>query len=83
MATQQQINAAVDSIVSAFGGNLALWDAFLKRARLETDYRELESKVRQLQAKESVQNAAFIEQLGKLQADLEAKQAEIDKLNGG
>jgi hypothetical protein len=83
MATQQQINAAVDSIVAAFGGNLALWDAFLKRARLETDYQEIESKMRQLQAKEQVQNAGFIDALGKLQADLEAKQAEIDALNGG
>lgn len=82
MATTQQINAVVDAVIAAFESNPALWAAYLERARLETEYRELESRMRKVQAKEASQNAAFIDSLGDLQAELEAKQAEIDALNG-
>lgn len=80
MATELQINAVVDAVVKSFNGDPAKFEAFLKRASLETEYRELESKLRQAQATEDAQNAAFRSAYQELVDALDAKQSEIDAL---
>ena len=80
MATQIQIDAVVDAVVSAFGGDIDLFDAYLVRAKLETELEALQSEARNLQAAEDTQNAEFGAAILANAEAQQAKQAEIDAL---
>ena len=80
MADQAAINAVVDIIVGEFSGNAELFQAFLHRARLQTELAQLESAARTMQATEDVQNAEFREAMSENVAAQTAKRAEIDAL---
>ena len=79
MATEQEIQFVVDAIISA-GFDAQTWPAFVARSKLITELRELESEQRNMQAVENTQNAAYNEALVTKQADVTAKQVEIDAL---
>jgi hypothetical protein len=49
MATEAQINAVVGAVVEAFGGDVALFQTFLIRAKLETEAAALQSAIRKAQ----------------------------------
>ena len=59
MATDVQINAVVNAIVSAFGGDVELFSAFLVRSKLETELKALESEQRLLQVGFGTEQAAY------------------------
>jgi hypothetical protein len=80
MANESQINAVVDAIVKAFDGDAQLFEAFLLRARLETDAEKLRSRIRNQQAKRDKAVDSAETSIQSLQADLQAKIAEIDAL---
>jgi hypothetical protein len=80
MANESQINAVVDAIVKAFDGDAQLFEAFLLRARLETDAEKLRSRIRNQQAKRDKAVDSAESSIQSLQADLQAKIAEIDAL---
>lgn len=80
MATQEQIDAVVDAVITEFDANPALWSVFLRRSKLVTELLALESEQRNLQAAEDEQNQAFSDAAVVKQAELTAKQAEIDAL---
>ena len=80
MASQAEIEAVTDAIVSAFGGSVSLFTAFLVRAKLETDQAQLESEMRQLEAAEDIQNTEYATNRIVLAEQILQKQAEIDAL---
>ena len=80
MATQEQINAVVDNIVQAFGGNAQLFRAWLNRSKLETELAALVSAERILRAQFGGQSEQFNAALETNQAAQAAKEAEIDAL---
>ena len=80
MATEAQINAVVDAVVEAFEGNPALFKAFLERAKLETEFRAIESEIRRAEVSEHAQSTAYQVAYTELETRLAAKQAEIDAL---
>ena len=80
MATDIQINAAVDAILSAFDSDPVLWQAFLDRARLETELAQLESQRRVLQTAESASDEQYTINDNALVESIEEKKAEIDAL---
>jgi len=80
MATESQINAVVDAVVTAFGGDAAKFGAFLTRAALETELAELQSDARNLQAEQDVDNTAHNDAMVANAESQAAKQAEIDDL---
>ena len=80
MATQEQINAVVDGIVQAFGGDVALFNAWLKRSKLETELAALVSAERKLRASYATETGEFNTALEANQAAQAAKEAEIDAL---
>lgn len=80
MATEVQINAVVDSIIAAFNGDPALWTAFLKRAKLETELAQIESDIRNKQAEANESATEYVDELSVLATDRAAKVAEIDAL---
>lgn len=80
MATDQEINAVVDAVISEFDASPALWTAFLERSKLVTELRTLESEQRNLQVDEDTQNQAYNETAVAKQAEISAKQEEIDAL---
>ena len=80
MATEIQINAVVDAVVSAFNGDAAKFKAFLTRAALGTEMAEIESEIRNLQAASNASAADYSEQMTALAVERNAKQAEIDAL---
>ena len=80
MATEIQINAVVDAIVSAFDGDVAKFEAFLTRAALETELAEIESEIRNLQAASNASADEYSSQMTNLAVERNEKQAEIDAL---
>jgi len=80
MATQGQINAVVDGIVQAFGGNVTLFNAWLDRSKLETELAALVSAERKLRAQFAGETGQFNTALEANQAAQAAKEAEIDAL---
>jgi len=57
--TQATIEIVVEKIVSAFGGDAALFSAFLVRSKLETELKALESEQRLLQVGFGTEQAAY------------------------
>ena len=82
MATDVQINAVVNAIVSAFGGDVELFSAFLVRSKLQTEKLALESAQRALQAGFGVEQAEYSAAASALVDEINAKGAEIDALEG-
>ena len=80
MATDVQINATVNAIVAAFGGDAELFSAFLVRSKLETEKLELQSEERALQAEFGIEQTAYNEAIAANVDAQNAKQAEIDAL---
>ena len=80
MATEAQINAVVDAVVTAFGGDAAKYQAFLTRAALETELAEIESEQRNKQAEADTSASGFVSELSALAVEKAAKIAEIDAL---
>ena len=80
MATEAQINAVVGAVVASFGGDVALFQTFLMRAKLETEAAALQSAIRKAQTERDadVTNAEITIQ--DLQAQYQVKIAEIDNL---
>ena len=80
MATEIEINAVVDAVITAFDNDPALWTAFLERSKLETEAAALESQVRIVTAARDADVTAAEVELQALQAALNTKLAEIDAL---
>ena len=80
MATEQEISIVIDKIIQAFDGDVELFDSWLTRSKLESEYAEIESNIRNAQDAQSADIDAYNEQIETLQAALNAKQAEIDNL---
>ena len=80
MASQEVISLIADKIVAAFGGDVAKFEAFLTRASLEAELDAIQSAIRNAQAEQAADIDAYNEALEGLQAQLNAKQAEIDAL---
>ena len=80
MATELQINAVVDAVITAFDSDPALWSTFLQRSKLETEAAAIESEMRVVAADRDAGVTAAEAELQSLQADLTAKLAEIDAL---
>jgi hypothetical protein len=79
MATEAQINFAVDAIIGA-GFDAPSWAAFLARMKLEADYRAKEAEIRNEQADAHDDATTHSDTLATLAAELVAIQAEIDAL---
>ena len=80
MASQEVISLIADKIVSAFGGDVSKFEAFLTRASLQAELDAIQSAIRNAQNEQAQDIDAYNEQIEGLQADLIAKQAEIDNL---
>ena len=80
MATQEVTNIVIDAIVSAFDADPALFAAFLKRARLETELAQIESARRRAQVAQDAALTRSETDLQALEAQRQAKLAEIDAL---
>jgi len=80
MATETEIQAVVDAVVTAFDGDPAKFAAFLTRAALETELTEIESEIRNLEATADTSASDYVSQLATLAAEKAAKVAEIDAL---
>ncbi len=80
MASSEIISLVVDKIVAAFDGDAVLFESFLARARLETEAEALQSAIRVAQAgRDSAVDSAEAT-IQDLQAQYQAKLAEIDAL---
>lgn len=80
MATPEVTNVVIDAIVAAFDADPALFAAFLKRARLETELAQIESAKRKAQAVQADTITKSETDLQALEAQRQAKLAEIDAL---
>ena len=80
MATQEVISIVVDKIVAAFDADVALFESFLTRARLQTEAATLESAIRKAKAERDLNITSTEAELQALQAALTAKLTEIDAL---
>ena len=80
MASEAQIQAVCDAVISAFAGDAALWAAFLVRSKLVTELEALESELRNMQTEEDAQNAAYLAEVVAQNEAIAAKQAEMDAL---
>lgn len=81
MAAQETISLVVDKIVAEFGGDVELFETWLHRSRLEAEYDQLESEMRQLESAEDTQNAAYLAERLILAEQVAIKQAAIDALS--
>ena len=79
MPSEQEIAFVVQAIVDA-GFTAETWPAFVVRSKLVTELRELESEQRNMGAAEDTQNAEYLAAAEAKQAELTAKEAEIDAL---
>lgn len=79
MATEAEIQFAIDAIIAA-GFTAMTWPLFVERSKLITELEALESEQRNMQAVEDTQNSAYIDEYQVKQAEVVAKQAEIDAL---
>jgi len=80
MATEAQINAVVDAIVSAFDGDAVKFKVFLQRAALETELAQIESEIRKKESERDVSHQGYQGELVALQSARSAKVSEIDAL---
>ena len=80
MATQEVISLVVDKIVSAFDGDVVLFEAFLTRSRLETEAATLQSAIRKAQSERDGAVTTAETEIQTLQAQYQAKLTEIDAL---
>jgi len=80
MASQEVISIVVDKIVTAFDSDVALFEAFLTRSRLETEAATLQSAIRKAQAERDGAVTTAETSIQALQAQYQAKLAEIDAL---
>jgi len=80
MATQEVISTVVDAIVAAFDADPVLFEAFLKRSRLETEAATLQSAIRKAQAERDGAVTTAETEIQALQAQYQAKLTEIDAL---
>ena len=80
MATEVEINAVVDAVITAFDSDPALWQAFLTRSKLETEVAALESAERNLRAEYNDETATYNDDLAANQAAQAASKAQIDAL---
>ena len=80
MATQEVISTVVDAIVAAFDADPVLFEAFLKRSRLETEAATLQSAIRKAQAERDGAVTTAETEIQTLQAQYQAKLTEIDAL---
>ena len=79
MASEAEIQFAVNAILDA-GFDAETWPAFVVRSKLITELRELESEQRNMQASEDAQNTVYLANAETKQAEIVAKQSEIDAL---
>lgn len=80
MATQEVISIVVDKIVTAFDSDVALFEAFLTRSRLETEAATLQSAIRKAQAERDGAVTTAETEIQSLTDAYQAKLAEIDAL---
>jgi hypothetical protein len=80
MATNEVISIVVDKIVTAFDSDVALFEAFLKRSRLETEAATLQSAIRKAQAERDGAVTTAETEIQSLADAYQAKLAEIDAL---
>ena len=80
MATQLEIEAIADIILDKFGGDAALFTAWLHRANLQTELDALRSLKANGRADFQAQSDAFNAALAANQALQAAKEAEINAL---
>lgn len=80
MATQEVISLVVDKIIQAFDSNVELFESWLTRSRLETEAEALQSAIRIAEASRDSAIDTAEATLQALQAQYQAKLAEIDAL---
>ena len=80
MATEQQVQAIADLILQTFGGDANLFKSWLMRSKLETEAAQLQSAIRKAQTERDADVTSAEETIQGLQADYQAKLAEIDAL---
>ena len=80
MATEVQINAIADIILTTFDSDAALFQTFLSRAKLEAELDQLASAERVIRADFTADTDEFNTALAANQQAQAAKQAEIDAL---
>ena len=80
MATQEVISLVVDKIVQAFDADVALFEAFLTRARLETEAATLQSAIRKAQSERDGAVTTAETEIQSLTDAYQAKLEEIDAL---
>ncbi|MFA5433721.1 MAG: hypothetical protein WC319_12750 [Candidatus Paceibacterota bacterium] len=80
MASQEVISLVVDKIVTAFDSDVALFEAFLTRSRLETEAATLQSAIRKAQAERDGAVTTAETEIQSLTNAYQAKLAEIDAL---
>jgi hypothetical protein len=73
-------NLILETIAVKFNGDIKLFEAWLERSKLETDTAKIQSAIRNAQNKQAADTDAYNAQIEDLQAQLNAKQAEIDAL---
>jgi hypothetical protein len=73
-------NLILETIAVKFNGDIKLFEAWLERSKLETDTAKIQSAIRNAQNKQATNIDAYNAQIENLQAQLNAKQAEIDAL---
>jgi hypothetical protein len=73
-------NLILETIVVKFNGDIKLFEAWLTRSKLETDTAKIQSAIRNAQNKQAKDTDAYNAQIESLQAQLNAKRAEIDAL---
>jgi hypothetical protein len=80
MATTVEINAVVDAVIAAFDSDPEAWATFLRRSKLETDIKALESAERNMRKDFNADQAEFNAEIAAVQNEKTALQAEIDAL---
>ena len=80
MASNEVISLVVDKIVTAFDSDVALFEAFLTRSRLETEAATLQSAIRKAQAERDGAVTTAETEIQSLTDAYQAKLAEIDAL---
>ena len=74
------VNAIVSAIAGAFNNDIDKFQAFLVRASLETDLKEIESAIRKAQDAKGIEVDAANAIILDLQSQMTALMAEIDAL---
>ena len=82
MATSEQINAVVDRIIAAFSGDAQAFETFLGVGVLHYELSILQAKLRNEREQRDADTMAHEAVMQDLQAQINAKQSEIDALEG-